>query len=690
MNDTAPDKAPAPPEHPDGEEHLVEPGHSRFWAVLKVLNVRLRFIFLMVLVGVMASQWENIANHVDRWRHPGTTSMPTAAAAEQVEYFCPMHPNVIRAEPGNCPICGMPLSKRIRHEAAAMPPGVLAQVQLTPLKMQMGRIGTTPIEYRLLTRETRTVGIIEYNETRRATISARFRGRLDKLNVNYIGQHVNKGETLAMMYSPELLVAQQELLTALHSAAANSAGPMVAQAGGALADAARRKLVLWGLTPEQIDAIVQRGTVETDVAITSPIAGIVTEKKALEGRYLSEGEELYTIADLGSVWLQAKVFESDIAAVHNGQSVEIHSTAYPNEIFAGRVTFASYEVDPLTRTISARVEVENPEYKLRPGMYATAIIRLPAGKVEYLDEAASQPATSQSVAATQPAIAPAVAAVDAMPLAHAYLKLAELFATDKADAAALAALTEQAAALGGQSPEAAQIVKLAGQMKGKDLEAQRTIFKGLSQEMIHLLKASPLAGMTLYVAHCPMVEADWITADKEIRNPYAGSQMLTCGSITEELAASAASAPSARRDEAEYVVGYYCPLNPDRLLDKPGNCPLEGMPTRLARVEKVPAVPELAVIDTGLRKIVYVEHEPGTFWMVEVKLAPRAGEFFPVLEGLKVGDKVATAGAFLVDAENRLNPAITAQYFGASGGPSSGKPAPAGAMPGMAMPAEHP
>ena len=682
MNDTAPDKAPTPPppEQPDGEEHLIEPGHSRFWAVLKVLNVRLRFIFLMVLVGVMASQWENITNHVDRWRHPGAASMPTAAAAEQVEYFCPMHPNVIRSEPGNCPICGMPLSKRIKREAAATPAGVLAQVQLTPLKMQMGRIGTTPIEYRLLTRETRTVGIIEYNETRRATISARFRGRLDKLNVNYIGQHVNKGETLAMMYSPELLVAQQELLTALRSAGANSNGPAAAVAGNALADAARRKLTLWGLTPEQIDAIVQRGTVETDVAITSPIAGIVTEKKALEGRYVSEGEELYTIADLGSVWLQAKVFESDIAAVHNGQSVEIHSTAYPNEIFAGRVTFASYEVDPLTRTISARVEVENPEYKLRPGMYATAIIRLPAGKVEYLDEASTQPAASQSVAASQPSSMPSVENVAAMPLAHAYLKVSELFAADKADAAALAALAEQARALAGQSPQAAQIAKLADEMRGKDIESQRELFKGLSQEMIHLLKAAPMAGMTLYVAHCPMVEADWVTADKEIRNPYAGSQMLTCGSITGELSPSAASA---RRDEAEYVVGYYCPLTPSLLLEKPGKCPLEGMPTRLARVEKVPAVPELAVIDTGLRKIVYVEHEPGTFWMVEVKLAPRAGEFFPVLEGLKVGDKVATAGAFLVDAENRLNPAIAAQYSGASGGPSAGKSAPAAGMPGM-------
>jgi hypothetical protein len=372
--------------------------------------------------------------------------------------------------------------------------------------------------------------------------------------------------------------------------------------------------------------------------------------------------------------LQAKVFESDIAGIHNGQAVEIRSTAYPNEIFAGRVTFAAYEVDPVTRTLSARVEVENPEYKLRPGMYATAIIRLPAGKVEYLDEAATQSVASQ------PASTPAVATKT---LAQAYLKLSELFATDKTEPEAVAALAEQAAGLAGRSPQAAEIARLAGQMKGKDLEAQRNLFKGLSQEMIHLLEGSPVPGMTLYVAHCPMLEADWVTADKQIRNPYAGSQMLTCGSITEEIA------PSASRDEAEYAVGYYCPLTPDRLLDKPGNCPLDNMPTRLARVEKVPAVPELAVIDTGLRKIAYVEREPGVFWMVEVKCGPRAGEFYPVLEGLKVGDKVATAGAFLVDAENRLNPAITAQYFGASGGPSGGKSGPVAAPPPAAMPPSH-
>ena len=130
-------------------------------------------------------------------------------------------------------------------------------------------------------------------------------------------------------------------------------------------------------------------------------------------------------------------------------------------------------------------------------------------------------------------------------------------------------------------------------------------------------------------------------------------------------------------DGGRYIYGYYCPIIPDRLFEKPEECPIDKFPFRYVKAERVPAVPESAVIDTGLRQVVYREASAGSFDMVEVKLGPRAGEFYPVLSGLGVGDRVATRGAFAVDAENRLNPAAAAQYFGASGGPKAGA-APAG------------
>jgi membrane fusion protein, copper/silver efflux system len=351
----------------------------RIWTVVRILQVRLRFIVLMVLVGIIAGNWENIMNHYDRWRRPAAVAV--GEQPQEIEYYCAMHPNIIRSEPGNCPICGMPLAKRAKTaHGAELPAGVLAQVQLTPLKVEMGRIGVSPVEYRLLSREIRTVGIADYDETRRAFISARIKGRIDTLMVNYVGQQVKKGDPLASIYSPDLLVAQEELLLAVRGLEQQKGKP-TEESARSLVDSARQKLSLWGITQDQIEEIIRRGKSETHLTLYSPMTGIVTEKKVLEGRYVNEGDDLYTIADLSQVWLQAKVFEDEIKGVQVGTAVEVTSTAYPGEIFAGRIGFVAYLVDPATRTVSARVEVLNPEYKLKPGMYVQAIIRLPLGAV---------------------------------------------------------------------------------------------------------------------------------------------------------------------------------------------------------------------------------------------------------------------------------------------------------------------
>jgi multidrug efflux pump subunit AcrA (membrane-fusion protein) len=634
---------------------------QRAWWLFEILNVRLRFIFLMVLVGLVVGYWDNITNHVDRWLRPARA--PEVAPGEQIEYYCPMHPNVIRSEPGNCPICGMPLSKRSKSAQGVLPEGVLARTELTPLKVRMGRIGTTPVEYRLLSREIRTVGIVDYDETRRAFIAARIKGRVDKLMVNYVGQYVKEGDPLVWIYSPELLTAQQELLvTHQQLSLSHEPGGLGETTSRSIYEAARQKLLLLGITSEQLDQILQRGTPETHLTIYSPISGFVTEKKVLEGHYVNEGDDLYTVADLSRVWMQAKVFESESAGVEIGTAVEVTCTAFPSELFAGRITFIAYEVDPATRTVAARVDIANPDFKLKPGMYAQAVIRVPVGKVTEIEPPAATAATSSQ------STEPAPASTDHV--TKAYLALTAAYAQDRIDPTAVAELVKQAKALaaethGAVSLHAGAVADEAAKLADKDLAAQRGALKTLSAQMIKLLRAQP-AGRLLYVAHCPMVDADWVQDSDAILNPYMGREMPKCGVVTETVK------PTAIVQDERYATGYFCPITPNRLYEKPELCPIDKFPFKYVKVEKVLAAPAAAVIDTGTRHIVYRESAPGVFDMLAVEVAPRTGEFYPVLGGVQAGERVATEGAFLVDAENRLNPAAAAQYFGASGGPQSG------------------
>jgi len=652
---------PSPSSNSVGEQGTSVLG--RLWTFVRIMNVRLRFIFLMLLVGLFVGYWETIVNYYDRWTRP--EAVVAAVQAEEIEYYCAMHPNIVRTEPGQCPICGMPLSKRSKTAAAQLPEGVLARRQLSPYKVALGGIATSPVEYRLLAREIRTVGIVDYDETRRAFIAARIKGRIDKLFVNYEGQHVEKGDPLAWIYSPDLLTTQEGLLVEyrrLQQMRAGNSHDLAAQES--LVEDAQKRLILWGITEQQIDEILARGTSQTHLVIYSPMAGIVTEKNVLEGHYVEAGGDLYTIADLSRVWMQAKIFEDEMAGVDVGSAVETRSTAYPNEIFAGRIAFVAYTVDPTTRTVAARVEVDNPDYKLKPGMYAQAYIRLPVGKVTVLAEEEAKAALAPQAAK------PSATSTDV--LTAAYLDLTAAFFNDKTDEAALAKLRSEAETLkqrltGEAAAHSNAIFESAVAMTGKPLAEQRKQLKSLSAHAIELLRKNPPAQVTLYVVHCPMVPADWLQSRKGINNPYYGPEMAYCGEVTGSIEhAGGGQGP-------QFAVGYYCPVFPDRLYEKPETCPLDKFPLKPARVERVLAVPASAVVNTGKRKIVYRESAPGTFDMLEIEAGNRAGEFYPVVSGLKEGDRVATAGAFLVDAENRLNPAASAQYFGASGGPQSGQ-----------------
>lgn len=284
--------------------------------------------------------------------------IPTAAAP-QGEWTCSMHPQVRRPGPGQCPICGMNL----------VPVERLASEQ-TRAEERIG-VETEPVAYRELFKEVRTVGKLDYNESRVAFISARIAGRVDRLYADFTGIRVKKGDHLADIYSPDLFLGQSELIRALESLAKAEGDKPFAEA---TVEATRTKLRLLGVLPEQLAEIEKSRKVSTYVTVHAPIGGTVIEKSVRAGQYVKEGDPLYRIADLDPIWLYLDVYESDLGWVRYGQAVEVTLEAYPGEAFKGTVTFIDPALDDKTRTVKVRVNLKNPDGKLKPAMYASARI----------------------------------------------------------------------------------------------------------------------------------------------------------------------------------------------------------------------------------------------------------------------------------------------------------------------------
>ena len=171
--------------------------------VVKVVELRLRFVALMAITGLAFAYWDTFANRFDTWMRPASGR---AVAGLLIEYYCPMHPSVIQGEPGQCPICGMPLARRAKGEKAALPEGVTARVQLAPFRISQAGIRTAEVGYAPLVQTLTTVGYVAFDERRLANVVSKVPGktRVERLFVNYTGKEVKAGEPLAELYSPEL------------------------------------------------------------------------------------------------------------------------------------------------------------------------------------------------------------------------------------------------------------------------------------------------------------------------------------------------------------------------------------------------------------------------------------------------------------------------------------------------------
>lgn len=303
-----------------------------------------------------------------------TTTADGPAPKSHQKWYCSMHPQIIRDEPGLCPICEMPLIPMPENLAAESAPRELAVSEAAAKLMD---VQTAAVERKFVANEVRMVGKVDYDETRVKHITAWVPGRLDRLYVDFTGTTVRQGDHLVSIYSPELISAQAELLQAAKAAknARATTSDYLTSSTTSTLEAAREKLRLLGLTAGQIEQIEKSGQPLTHLTIYSPIGGVVIKKLVNEGMYVSTGTPVYSVADLSQVWVKLDAYESDLPWIRYGQQVQFSAEAYPGETFSGRISFVDPVLDPKTRTVKVRVDVPNADGRLKPEMFVRAVVQ---------------------------------------------------------------------------------------------------------------------------------------------------------------------------------------------------------------------------------------------------------------------------------------------------------------------------
>ncbi len=280
-------------------------------------------------------------------------------------YQCAMHPNVVSDRPGNCPICGMELTLVKSVQAKGIPGR--APIQLTDQQVQLINTRTVPVVKAPVEKAIRAVGQVVVNEEKTAALNSRVTGWVEKLYVDTTGAPVKKGQPLMALYSPELYSAQQDYLIARRQ-------------GGSLAESARKRLELWGISAEQIAELEKTGTASNTLDLTAPVDGTVIEKKVQPAQMVQPGMLLYRIADLSEVWVQAEIYESELPFVEKDQKAIVRLPAYSEREWEGRVDFIYPFLEGKTRTNMVRIALPNPDGILKPEMYVNVELQSSLGE----------------------------------------------------------------------------------------------------------------------------------------------------------------------------------------------------------------------------------------------------------------------------------------------------------------------
>ncbi|OHB96950.1 MAG: hypothetical protein A2W74_00970 [Planctomycetes bacterium RIFCSPLOWO2_12_38_17] len=655
--------------------------------------------------------------------------VPSASAEETKEkkilyWTCGMHPSVKMDKPGKCPICAMDLVPVYEKGAGVEEAGALATIELTERARKLAQVKTNIIGFKSLTMDIYTVGLIEYDERLKTIVSAWIPGRIDKLFVDFTGTQVVKGESMVWIYSPDLVSTQEEYLLALETLEKVEKSPFDEVINGAksLIEASKRRLLWWGVTEKQIEELTKNKKIKQHTVIYAPLSGVVIEKKTLEGQYVMQGEMIYTVADLSNVWMKANIYEYEMAWIKIGQEVEVTTPTYPGEAFIGQVSFIEPFLDDKTRSVKIRCDIPNHQMKLKPFMYANARVRIPVEELEkqgeiYVSGLDYICPNHPEIKSSRPGICPE----DDIPFTKKPPAQVALVATsdvtvqqgeiDYEYACPMKCYTSKEPGncpVCGMKLEIVSVSKKA-EMAEKEIPAKtetvyvcpmechtsktdgdcpvcgmklekREIPVEVSGEKLTCIcpqewdpttapKSCPMCGMMLqksitvtlptgekkqkFVYMCPMA---CMTSDKPGECPDCKRQMGRW-EVKEDLGIKV------KKIEHKIRSVYACPMHPEVTSDKPADCNKCGM--QLEKTTQVLAIPATAVLDTGIRKIVYIDKGNGQYVGKEVLLGPKAGDYYPVLEGLIEGDRVVTSANFLIDSQRQLTGGASALYGGA-------------------------
>jgi len=285
----------------------------------------------------------------------------SAAETKKQLWTCAMHPQIRLDHPGKCPICGMEL---IPLQNAGVKVDSNA-VHFSKEAMELANVATSIVSRQKPLKEVRLYGKVQADERLLQNQVAHVGGRIERLMLNFTGEPVRKGQLLALIYSPDLITAQQELLEAAKSK----------QTQPEIYEAAMEKLMQWMLTEKQIAQVERSGRVKTNFEVYSNTSGIVTAKRVNTGDHVSEGAVLFEVANLSSVWVLFDAYESDLPFLKVGNTISFSLQALPGTNFSANIRFIDPVIDPVNRVAKVRVEVSNAGGKLKPEMFATGVVK---------------------------------------------------------------------------------------------------------------------------------------------------------------------------------------------------------------------------------------------------------------------------------------------------------------------------
>jgi multidrug efflux pump subunit AcrA (membrane-fusion protein) len=330
---------------------------------------------------------------------PGAPAEPSKGERKILYWFDPMHPKYKSDKPGVAPDCGMTLVPKYADEQR-LTNMTAGTVMISADKQTLAGVRTALVERKALIRDIHTTAQIVADETRIAHVHVKVAGYLDQVFVDFVGQLIQKGQPLFTLYSPDLVSAQEEYLIAKRGETTLGSAPFTEVADGAksLLRSARERLRLWDISDEQIKQLDETGKVTKDLTFYAPSSGFITDRKAFPQTSITPDTELYTLSDLSTVWANADIYESEIPYVQLGQKMQLTLSYSQGKTYTGTISYIYPTVDPQTRTVKVRMQIANPDFALKPRMFADAQLHVNYGtKVLVPREAILDSGTEQAV-----------------------------------------------------------------------------------------------------------------------------------------------------------------------------------------------------------------------------------------------------------------------------------------------------